>query len=73
MQMVLAEIKVILNSRSLTQLNSDPSKLTYLSPGHFLVGTAMNNLPLYNLYDVNENRLTCWQRDQTTFLEKMEH
>jgi len=62
MQTVLAEIEAILNSRPLTQLSSDPSDLTYLSLGYFLVGTAMNSLLCRDLCDINENRLTCWQR-----------
>jgi len=61
-QTVLAEVEAILNSRPLTQLSSDPSDLAYLSPGHFLVGTAMNGLPCRDLCDINENRLTRWQR-----------
>ncbi|XP_018315341.1 uncharacterized protein [Mycetomoellerius zeteki] len=62
LQTVLAEIEAILNSRPLTQLSSDPNDFSYLSPGHFLVGTVMNSLPCRDLCDVNENRLTRWQR-----------
>lgn len=43
MQTVLCEIEAILNLRPLTQLSSDPSDLAYLSPGHFLIGTTLNN------------------------------
>ncbi|EZA50978.1 hypothetical protein X777_10409 [Ooceraea biroi] len=62
LQTVLSEIEAILNSRPLTQLSTDPNDLMYLSPGHFLVGTALNGFPSHDLYDVNENRLTRWQR-----------
>lgn len=62
LQTVLVEIEAILNSRPLTQLSADPNDLAYLSPGHFLVGTAMNSFPCHDLYDANENRLTRWQR-----------
>lgn len=62
MSTVFCEIEAILNSRPLTQLSSDPNDLTYLSPGHFLVGSALNSIPSQDLLDVNENRLTRWQR-----------
>ncbi|XP_018399979.1 PREDICTED: uncharacterized protein LOC108777551, partial [Cyphomyrmex costatus] len=62
LQTVLAEIEAILNSRPLTQISSDPNDLSCLTPGHFLVGTAMNSLPCRDLSDVNENRLMRWQR-----------
>ncbi|XP_020296284.1 uncharacterized protein LOC109861165 [Pseudomyrmex gracilis] len=62
MQTVLSEIEAILNSRPLTPLSADPNDLAYLSPGHFLVGTALNSFPCRDLNDVNENRLVRWQR-----------
>ncbi|XP_029672102.1 uncharacterized protein LOC115240850 [Formica exsecta] len=62
MTTVLCEIEAILNSRPLMQLSADPNDLTYLSPGHFLIGTALNSLPCHDLHDTNENRLTRWQR-----------
>jgi len=62
MQTVLCEIEAILNSRPLTQLSSDPNDLTYLTPGHFLVGTPLNGFPSSDLGDVNENRLLRWER-----------
>lgn len=62
MQTVLCEIEAILNSRPITPLSSDPNDLTYLTPGHFLVGTALNSFPCNDLSDINENRLVRWQR-----------
>ncbi|XP_011884052.1 PREDICTED: uncharacterized protein LOC105571188 [Vollenhovia emeryi] len=62
LQTVLCEVEAILNSRPLTQLSSDPNDLTYLTPGHFLVGTLLNGFPSSDLCDVNENRLVRWQR-----------
>lgn len=44
------------------QLSSDSNDLAYLSPGHFLIGIALNSFPCHDLHDVNENRLTRWQR-----------
>ncbi|XP_071652185.1 uncharacterized protein [Temnothorax longispinosus] len=62
LQTVLCEIEAILNSRPLTQLSSDPNDLNYLTPDHFLIGTALNSFPCSDLSDVNENRLMRWQR-----------
>lgn len=62
MTTVLCEVEAILNSRPLTQLSTDPNDLAYLSPGHFLVGTVLNNFPGHDLRDANENRLTRWRR-----------
>ncbi|XP_032676160.1 uncharacterized protein LOC116846455 [Odontomachus brunneus] len=62
MQTVFCEIEAILNSRPLTQLSTDSNDLSYLTPGHFLIGTTMNSFPSRDLHDVNENRLTQWQR-----------
>ncbi|XP_011859066.1 PREDICTED: uncharacterized protein LOC105556582 [Vollenhovia emeryi] len=61
MQTVLCEIEAILNSRPLIPLSSDPNDLSYLSPGHFLVGTPLNSFPTQELCDVNTNSLLRWQ------------
>lgn len=62
LQTILCEIEAILNSRPITQLSSDPNDLNYLSPGHFLIGTALNSVPYPDLSNLNENRLFRWQR-----------
>ncbi|XP_067205397.1 uncharacterized protein [Linepithema humile] len=62
MQTVLCEIEAVLNSRPLFALSADPNDLSYLSPGHFLIGTVINDFPSHDLSDVNENRLIRWQR-----------
>ncbi|XP_011879731.1 PREDICTED: uncharacterized protein LOC105568562 [Vollenhovia emeryi] len=62
MSTVLCEVEAILNSRPLTQLSSDSNDLAYLSPGHFLIGAPLNSIPCHNVQDINENRLTRWQR-----------
>lgn len=51
----------MLNSRPLTALNDDPTTLNALTPGHFLVGEALINLPDEDdLKNVPENRLNRW-------------
>jgi len=62
MQTVFCEIEAILNSRPITPISSDPNDLQSLTPGHFLVGTALNSFPSRDLNDVPENRLVRWQR-----------
>ncbi|XP_018373148.1 PREDICTED: uncharacterized protein LOC108767669 [Trachymyrmex cornetzi] len=62
LQTVLCEIEAIFNSRPITALSSDPNDMSHLTPGHFLVGTALNSFPSRDLSDVPENRLLRWQR-----------
>ena len=62
LQTIFCEIEAILNSRPLVPLSEDPNDLSYLSPGHFLVGTTLNSFPYTDITDVNENRLVRWQR-----------
>ncbi|XP_018372878.1 PREDICTED: uncharacterized protein LOC108767463, partial [Trachymyrmex cornetzi] len=62
LQTVLCEIEAILNSRPITALSSDPNDMSPLTPGHFLIGAALNSFPSRNLVDVPENRLLRWQR-----------
>ncbi|XP_077258485.1 uncharacterized protein LOC143895318 [Temnothorax americanus] len=62
LQMTLCEIEAILNSRPLTPLSSDPNDLSYITPGHFLIGDVLNGFPCRDLTDINENRLVRWQR-----------
>lgn len=59
------QIEAILNSRPLTPLSNDPSDLTALSPGHFLVGSPLVAVPEEDLQDVPTNRLKHWQLIQS--------
>ncbi|XP_018392650.1 PREDICTED: uncharacterized protein LOC108771786 [Cyphomyrmex costatus] len=66
LQTTFCEIEAIFNSRPFTPLSEDPNDLSFLSPGHFLIGTALNSFPYHDLTNVNENRLLRWQRVEQT-------
>jgi hypothetical protein len=61
---LLTEIEACLNSRPLCALSSDPHSSTYLSPGHFLIGDPLAQLPAADLTNVKLNRLSRWQSYQ---------
>lgn len=60
----LCQIEACLNSRPLTAMSSDPSDLSALTPGHFLIGSAMTSIPEPNLDHAPVNRLDHYQRLQ---------
>jgi hypothetical protein len=62
MYTLLTLIEACLNSRPLTPLSDDPNDLEPLTPGHFLIGTALIAPAEYNLGEVPDNRLSRWQR-----------
>jgi len=59
---LLTRAEACLNSRPLTQLSSDPSDPTCITPAHFLVGDSLVAIPEPNLLDVPINHLTRWRR-----------
>jgi hypothetical protein len=61
---LLAEIEACLNSRPLCTLSDDPFNQAYLSPGHFLIGEPLTQLPSIDLTNVKCNRLSRWQTYQ---------
>ncbi|XP_018407682.1 PREDICTED: uncharacterized protein LOC108783580 [Cyphomyrmex costatus] len=62
MQIFSIQIEAILNSRPISVLSNDPNDLTYLTPGHFLIGSALTDIPEPTLLGIQENRLTRWQK-----------
>ncbi|XP_062710710.1 uncharacterized protein LOC134288834 [Aedes albopictus] len=58
METLLAQIECCLNSRPLTPMSEDPSDLDPLTPGHFLVGSALKAVPDVSVLSVPYNRLT---------------
>ncbi|XP_055543807.1 uncharacterized protein LOC129729321 [Wyeomyia smithii] len=67
METLLTQIERCLNSRPLTPLNDDPTDDEVLTPGHFLVGSALKSVPDFDLAEVPCNRLTNWQLVQKKF------
>ncbi|XP_076382761.1 uncharacterized protein LOC143260621 [Megalopta genalis] len=53
---LLTQIESCLNSRPLSPLSSDPTDLNPLTPGHFLIGTAITTLPSHDLRDIKVTR-----------------
>ncbi|XP_035216985.1 uncharacterized protein LOC118190397 [Stegodyphus dumicola] len=58
----LDEVEGILNSRPLTPISNDSDCYDVLTPGHFLIGRSIQMIPEPMIIDVNENRLSRWQR-----------
>lgn len=58
---LLSQIEAILNSRPLEPLTDDPSDVSALTPGHFLIGNALTTVPEPSLLKLNESRLAHWQ------------
>ncbi|CAK9804156.1 hypothetical protein ANTPLA_LOCUS3968 [Anthophora plagiata] len=58
---LMTEIEVILNSRPLTPLSTEPNDFIALSPGHFLIGESLLSLPEHDVTDIPSNRLSLWQ------------
>jgi hypothetical protein len=58
---LLAEIEARLNSRPLCTLSTDPFDQMCLSPGHFLIGEPLTQLPSVDYTNVKLNRLSRWQ------------
>ncbi|XP_059620611.1 uncharacterized protein LOC132264419, partial [Phlebotomus argentipes] len=61
---VLTQVESILNSRPLTPLTDDPSELMCLTPGHFLMGKPVNQIPDPSLQEIPLNHLDRWQQHQ---------
>nr|XP_029711525.1 uncharacterized protein LOC115256725 [Aedes albopictus] len=59
---VLARIEALLNSRPITALSEDPSDMSPLTPGHFLVGRPLTDIAEPDLTDRKETTLSRWQR-----------
>lgn len=65
MSTLLAQVEACLNSRPICQLDETLDTLNPLTPGHFLVGENLINVPDVNYETKNVNLLTRWQLVQT--------
>ncbi|KAL0811217.1 hypothetical protein ABMA28_009646 [Loxostege sticticalis] len=61
MSTVLCEIEAVLNSRPLIPLSNDVNDFSYLSPGHFIIGTALTSYPEKDVSQIPTNRLKFWE------------
>ncbi|KAJ8952278.1 hypothetical protein NQ318_007446, partial [Aromia moschata] len=57
-------IESVLNSRPLCPLTSDPNDFEPLTPGHFIIGTALTSLPQEDVSSIAPYRLSDFQRHQ---------
>lgn len=61
MIIVLTRVEACLSSCSLISLSSDLSDLFCLTPGHFLIGDAMNSLPERDETTTPANHVDRWR------------
>ncbi|XP_055714786.1 uncharacterized protein LOC129808906 [Phlebotomus papatasi] len=58
---LLCQIEAVLNSRPLVKMSNAINDPQFLSPGHFLTGSALTQLPTQSFDDVPSGRLDKWQ------------
>lgn len=62
---ITTQAEAMLNSRPLTPLSNDPTDLSALTPGHFLIGTPLAAVPEADLSNAPQNRLKHWHLVQS--------
>ncbi|XP_029714168.2 uncharacterized protein LOC115258237 [Aedes albopictus] len=67
METLLAQIECCLNSRPIIPLSDDPSDSELLTPGHFLIGSALKAVPSTDVTAIPLNRLRQYQQTQKLF------
>ncbi|XP_051162143.1 uncharacterized protein LOC127282103 [Leptopilina boulardi] len=64
MSTLLCQVEACVNSRPLGPLSNDANDLNYLTPGHFLIGRPLISVPEHTVLNLNESRLSRWQKVQ---------
>ncbi|XP_063979066.1 uncharacterized protein LOC135163517 [Diachasmimorpha longicaudata] len=64
MTTLIIDIEAILNSRPLAAMSSDPTDILVLTPGHFLIGDALTNVPEKDFTSIPNNRMSNWEHIQ---------
>ncbi|GFT34144.1 integrase catalytic domain-containing protein [Trichonephila clavipes] len=59
---VIIQVEGILNSRPLTPISNDFDNFEVLMPAHFLIGRSINSILEPIVININDNRLSHWQR-----------
>ncbi|XP_029157998.1 uncharacterized protein LOC114930404 [Nylanderia fulva] len=58
---LLCNIEACLNSRPIAALHDDVNSYNALTPGHFLIGSAIKLIPSPSVLHISESRLDRWQ------------
>lgn len=66
---ILCQVENVLNSRPICALTDNPNESTFLTPGHFLVGSAGNSPPDPDVTQIPANRQSYWQACQARLQE----
>lgn len=61
---VLNQVEACLNSRPLFPSSNDPNDPQPITPAHFLIGERLTSIPDHDYTDIQENRLSRFQRLQ---------
>lgn len=61
LETIIIEIEAILNSRPISPMSNDPTDLTALTPGHFLIGEPMNAQIDTKALPLKTSRLGRWK------------
>jgi hypothetical protein len=81
---IITQIEACLNSHRTTPMSSDPTDLSALSPGHFLISDVLTSLPDPDLKSIQENRIShrqhmqqllqhFWMRQSKEYLSERQH
>lgn len=57
---VLVQIEAVLYLRLLFPMSANTDDYTYLTPGHFLIGTSLTAFPEHDFSDTSTKRLKMW-------------